>query len=832
MAPGWGLNSYGGGKPLKCGGVYSFDNKHYIQPFNNLLRVYFISTRQCIKTIYQLDLEFVVAVNIDPVQPNLVWLFTRTGGVTIVNWKDRVAEAVVYQNEQWRKDSSLIEVIDFRFNFSLGSYEIIALDGKLSNKNGHKRTVSKIVCLVAKGQDHVTLGLVEVEELVVIRDVIISSKSLNCKNVVFLTKTNEDGKEANFALEVVELRSFNVNKQQKIDLKSVSKQSSMHVTALAVSNVGLIAAGYRSGVVEVMYDFGASESKVMKWHIDAVGALSFTKENNYLISGGREKVLVFWQIESDKLQFLPRLNGPIEAIGTNYVSPDIDSTVSQNETDYYTVQLAVGDNGELEYLVLNSLELTSRLAIGSLRLSTGRSLGGLVKEAKRLELGTEAVYKVKHAYSSALEINSVDKCLYLLGGSEIQCYSLVKDQQLYSLNVIPKVQIGKVKSEVNIVDPRVGLMKFTCDGRWLVTFDEYETPKIDRIVSENDVKYSLKFWSYNEAGDGSSRWELASKIVDPHGANVRIVAVLPAPAAYYGGHAFVTVDSTGGVRLWRPQEAKKKSQPWSLRKLIGSLTSKPVVDVTSQWSQDGSLLIIGLNNVLFKVPVSNFDSWGYLLADARLVNSKSIKALKLVNDDKHLVVVSDEYLVNYDIINNRIKYQYKLAASKWQFDEKLISHDDLNDKLVVGLNYFDAKGKASSVVVAFDFASDLPITKLSWSSCLVSVAWIPGTEHFVFVDVDYKVGVLGPNISGSSKLQDVLVGAAADSSVEFTDEIASLVQTTKKLTVQPSTNGTNGTEDGFWYGKTIGTHTFDKVFQKNLEGIAMEDLFEAVIECI
>ena len=48
-----------------------------------------------------------------------------------------------------------------------------------------------------------------------------------------------------------------------------------------------------------------------RWHAHAVGALCFSHDGAYLLSGGLEKVLVIWQLETLDKTFLPRLGGPI-----------------------------------------------------------------------------------------------------------------------------------------------------------------------------------------------------------------------------------------------------------------------------------------------------------------------------------------------------------------------------------------------------------------------------------------------------------------------------------------------------------------------------------------
>jgi NET1-associated nuclear protein 1 (U3 small nucleolar RNA-associated protein 17) len=51
-----------------------------------------------------------------------------------------------------------------------------------------------------------------------------------------------------------------------------------------------------------------------RWHAHALDALCFSHDGAYLLSGGREEVLVIWQLETFSKTFLPRLGGPLTHI--------------------------------------------------------------------------------------------------------------------------------------------------------------------------------------------------------------------------------------------------------------------------------------------------------------------------------------------------------------------------------------------------------------------------------------------------------------------------------------------------------------------------------------
>lgn len=58
-------------------------------------------------------------------------------------------------------------------------------------------------------------------------------------------------------------------------------------------------------------------TSVLHWHAHGFGALQFTDDGTYLLSGGNEKVLVQWHMRDGHKQFLPRLGGAIQGIAVS-----------------------------------------------------------------------------------------------------------------------------------------------------------------------------------------------------------------------------------------------------------------------------------------------------------------------------------------------------------------------------------------------------------------------------------------------------------------------------------------------------------------------------------
>ena len=77
----------------------------------------------------------------------------------------------------------------------------------------------------------------------------------------------------------------------------------------------------------------APAASTLHWHAHAVGALAFSADGAYLLSGGAEAVLVQWQLATGKRTYLPRLGGAVVGIRacagdpSRYLVAQADNTV-------------------------------------------------------------------------------------------------------------------------------------------------------------------------------------------------------------------------------------------------------------------------------------------------------------------------------------------------------------------------------------------------------------------------------------------------------------------------------------------------------------------------
>lgn len=82
------------------------------------------------------------------------------------------------------------------------------------------------------------------------------------------------------------------------------------------------ATGCETGEIRLWYCLNAEQAEpdknvqttMLHWHSHAVASLAFTPNGGYLLSGGEEAVLVIWQLDANKKDFVPRVGAPIVSI--------------------------------------------------------------------------------------------------------------------------------------------------------------------------------------------------------------------------------------------------------------------------------------------------------------------------------------------------------------------------------------------------------------------------------------------------------------------------------------------------------------------------------------
>lgn len=242
---------------------------------------------------------------------------------------------------------------------------------------------------------------------------------------------------------------------------------------------------------------------------------------NYIISGGTETVLVLWQLDTGKQQFLPHMSATIQNV---VVSPSGSS---------YGIQLA--DNSTM---VLSVAELKPTANIAGIHARVIDYENPIALSVRRVE---EDAFEPPLFQHTAAIVNPADPSQLLLGVGATQGVNHSKPLitgipflQTFDLGTghavsrqaLTRTNITNINMAPNahlISEPRVIHMQASFDGKWLATVDEWIPPKRDLdfighqgrdLGAERRQRREvfLKFWQWNKE---NADWELVTRIDSP-----------------------------------------------------------------------------------------------------------------------------------------------------------------------------------------------------------------------------------------------------------------------------------------------------------------------------
>lgn len=754
----WSCRMITGGKPIffpyssLCSSVYSQDGRYNIVILSHQVRVYYIATRQCIRSI-DLELGDVVDCRINEWNTSQIYLFRSSGRVLIVNWKekDKVSSISEVSIESSTPLLSVFAVTEDFFYFVMGKKD------KKRFNSPHTRFIARVR---KDGTDFKTITET--------RNVLKYSISTNSHKIAFLLNDSSvqllDLSEIEDGVDIVQ---DDVEEDRAIVGDIIPYAHKSPITSIAISNNGVVALGSSTGVIQLLYGDPESKSSqsLLKWHIDQCTALCFTQDDSYLLSGGLEKVLVFWNLETTKTQFLPRLNGTISKIG-----------LDPNRSDYYNLMLKTNSvvlddpqEDSYEILAISAVDLVSRISINAIRPSFATNLRtSLLKTKKKLQKSNSRFdyAKLRHDYTSIFEVHPKTNALYFPQDAMIQAYDLVRNEQAFLQTAALILPIGKVRSERELLDPTISLISFTLDGEWMCTFEYVPSSGVDNLLSKDDIQYALKFWKYVEstsksdslnAGTLNNRggfWELTTKILDPHGRSTSLVSLERAPMTYHQGLAFLTADSKGGMRIWRPRIPKEmyqsikingKSQQtaWTLR------LSRPACAVMSDavstcWSDDGSLVLLSHENSIYAFESLSLEE----IPDFQvpMLSGSRIRSLSLL--DNNLIVLSKTRLCSFDLLSQ--KQTELLAEVNTTVGAKnLIAVNHAKKLICLAVNFYHFSGGELSLrskILIFKPTEMKPVYEYIHSQGISSLRSFQ--DLFFFIDLDSRIGLLSLSLKG------------------------------------------------------------------------------------
>lgn len=340
----------------------------------------------------------------------------------------------------------------------------------------------------------------------------------------------------------------------------------------------LIGKEKKSSTVEIL-------GSKLHWHRTAVNTVRWSRDRNYIISGGSETVLVIWQLDTNQKQFLPHLSTSILGLA-----------VSDTGSAY---ALRLGDNS---VMVLSTADLLPSSSISGLALGDSRQSSLMVLHPN-----------VPNQLLAAVPAQAIAKGLQQGKSSTIlQVYDVESNLQIsrqaLTRNVTTALNVGP--SGQSVREPNVTQIAVSHDGKWLVTLDEWQPNDQDvemmYIGADNSTirgqttETCLRFWTW--VGDDNN-WELVTRIDEPHQSgpcSVLGVAVNPVRLEV------ATIGSDASIRIWSPKgrhrngvsvrnQSNEQLYTWTVSRTIPCEhdaygRTEPATSAVLAYSDDGSVL--------------------------------------------------------------------------------------------------------------------------------------------------------------------------------------------------------------------------------------------------
>ncbi|KAK8064838.1 sporulation protein, partial [Apiospora phragmitis] len=449
----------------------------------------------------------------------------------------------------------------------------------------------------------------------------------------------------------------------------------------------------------------------LHWHRKAVHAVKWSRDGNYIISGGSESVLIQWQLDTNKKDPLPHLAGSIENI------------VVSTKGSSYVVHL--DDNSTMVLSTAEMKPITYVSGIQTLVTPPPPSKDNIVTRIGNQRLRSEFMRipaTIDPAHPSHLLLGVANGQQIVDTGAPTSI-PMLQTVEMSTVQGIAKQPLTRTHpTDVNITpkgqpltEPRVTHLESSFDGKWLATVDEWLPPSRDVSVldaaSAERREVHLKFWM---PGKEDSGFELVSRINGPHytGRSEHILDLSADPSS----HRFATLGEDGVVRFWQPvvrerdglvlkNQAGRQLEQWTCIHTVHLHETKPV-GITTNFPQDSSTRSGALS----------FSLDGSTVADD---------------------------LVVYNVVLDELSYGIRLSLDDGSAKSTLLipqlAVDYASEKFAVAMSRPGKHGTIRSELATFGLDQSEPETLAKFSYPIVSLMTAPGSTGFVVLDAAAQI---------------------------------------------------------------------------------------------
>ncbi|EED12575.1 WD repeat protein [Talaromyces stipitatus ATCC 10500] len=655
----WSLELMFRGNIFNIDPVFSVDEKYLFFSRGDAVQVYSMATQRPVKTLTMKDSSHVTGLHLVPSDPQHLYISTLSGRLIQWDWdtgretinRANFAKVSLFGIVPLKVQDEQKERLAYFAVKSKGSRHHIVVNTEWAQR---KDSADNVVLDTANTINH--FKVVQGGQFIVAcarQQLIIGTLS---------PKSKEKGHYNDY-----EWREYRIPVKQItcLDVRETQTGVSGEKSTASID----IAVGDASGVILVYNDVlgsisreGASGLPLLQrlhWHREAVASLRWSQDGNYIISGGKESVIVFWQLDSGRRNFLPHLSSPIRSITISSVGA------------LYAVQLA-----DRSITVISATELNSVATIDGLHLPS--TFDAIVDTKDRGVARSERLPAILHPLQPERLLlaspggDSVN--LTFLQTFNIQTGLNISRQALARTNV---TILNRGPEGTPIQPPNVEFMDLSVNGQWLATVDSWSPPRQDVEASvgpllpedpqlQRRTEIFLKFWHWSET---QGIWELATRVESPHLAPSGEALQILSLKARSDRPEFVTLGTDLLVKVWQPTARytiSTKSQPRSnsMEHTWKNLTSMDLSYVGCDasagamvFSEDGSILAVGIKNTVHLIDTRQWTVY----CSRQVFPIDSVRSVEF--QGRFLVVLSEQSLAVWNVVDDVVQTPAKSALT-------------------------------------------------------------------------------------------------------------------------------------------------------------------------
>lgn len=673
--------------------ILADDEMHLILAFNTSIQVYSATESLLIRKIPLLKLnaevagEQIISTRLSPTSPNIIWVASSAGRLWAIDWTNGTRNGAICKLECGLLCGMSVERVQFKKGFQdivltsiehRGRWQIVACDVRDSKLKSFKSllTQSKPVlnlsfvrsgyAIAGSADRNILLGILRNSTIKGFQDLEYEFFTLDCSDEIVC----------------LDVRATN---RVHLNLKSQAEAGDEPVVEIAV--------GCARGAIYFYNDLlprlrslqngkghkNSLQPRKYHWHRKAVHDIKWSRDGNYLISGGSESTLVLWQLDTQKMDFLPHLSATIENI-----------VISKNGSAYV---LHLDDNSVIVLSTADMKPTTYISGLQTLLFPQSFSKDDLVRRVGQ--------YVPSRLLKTPATVSPADpsRIHFCVGNGQQMGHSgsgpstpMIQTLDLTTLQSISKQALTRTNpTDINvttkgyaITEPRITGMAYSADGKWLATIDEWQPPTRDVNSLEGSPaerrEVYLKFWATSSEDQSL---ELVSRINAPHftGRSEPVYGLAADPHS----HRFATVGQDGVVRLWEPTirqrdgvlvrgKLGRQLHNWACSRTIYLQENEELVDpnvVASKtylrgsgavcFSEDGSTLVCAIGTVHGSIlHVIDTESGKIRNSLDGLIHGE-VRDVRVLSSC--LVVLSDRLIV-YDLVSDELLYGVQLRISE------------------------------------------------------------------------------------------------------------------------------------------------------------------------